>query len=274
MPSSHSRRRRDQGGTGKRCGSRLSRQAGNIADCRTTARVSWNPRTQEAHPSRATKATDVIGPRVKAPRPHNPARRTPRTARRYLLSGMCRCALCGTKMFSVPRFETRRYLCRSGNDFGGCGRMAVAAAPLEILIAEAVLYRLDTPELQPHLPARRPTRRRQMPCAPVSTAISQLEELTQLYARRAITAAEWIQARKAIEGRLSQNRRTMSRTEGFHAVDGYIGNGDELRSQWGSLNLDRQRAILQALVDHILIRPARRNGNRLDPDRIAPIWRL
>jgi DNA invertase Pin-like site-specific DNA recombinase len=77
----------------------------------------------------------------------DPARRTNRTARRYLLSGMCRCALCRTKMFSVPRFETRRYLCRSGNDFGGCGRMAIAAESLEALIAEAVLLRLDTPEL-------------------------------------------------------------------------------------------------------------------------------
>ncbi len=68
---------------------------------------------------------------------------------------MCRCGLCGTKMFSVPRFETRRYLCRSGNDFGGCGRMAIAAASLEVLIAEAVLYRLDTPELAAALAGRR-----------------------------------------------------------------------------------------------------------------------
>ena len=51
----------------------------------------------------------------------DPARVTNRAARRYLLSGMCRCHACGTVMVSVPRYQTRRYLCRSGHDFGGCG---------------------------------------------------------------------------------------------------------------------------------------------------------
>jgi hypothetical protein len=205
----------------------------------------------------------------------NPARRTNRTARRYLLSGMCRCGLCGTKMYSVPRFETRRYLCRSGNDFGGCGRMAIAAASLEALIAEAVLFRLDTPELAAALAGTKgdPAAANALRTS-IDADVAQLEELTQLYAQRAITAAEWIQARKAIEGRLTLNRRSLSRADGFNALDGYVGNSGELRSQWASLNLDRQRAVVQTVLDHVVIRPAIRNTNRLDPRRVEPIWRL
>ena len=60
----------------------------------------------------------------------DPSRRTNRSARRYLLSGLCRCGLCGNVMYSMPRNGTRRYTCRSGPNFGGCGSMAVIAEPL------------------------------------------------------------------------------------------------------------------------------------------------
>jgi site-specific DNA recombinase len=204
----------------------------------------------------------------------NPARRTNRTARRYLLSGMCRCDLCGSKMFSGPRYETRRYLCRSSNDFGGCGRMAIAAEPLEALISEAVLLRLDTPELSAAL---RGGAHRDINTAALQQTLdadnAQLEELAQLYAARSITANEWMQARRPIEARLTATRRQLANARGFSAVTGYIGNSGLLRRQWATLNLDRQRAIVQAVVDHVVIKSATRNTNRLDPTRVEPIWR-
>jgi DNA invertase Pin-like site-specific DNA recombinase len=204
----------------------------------------------------------------------DPARRTNRTARRYLLSGMCRCDLCGAKMFSVPRYETRRYLCRSGNDFGGCGRMAIAAESLEALISEAVLLRLDTPELAAAL---RGEAQLDLDTAAaqrnLDADVAQLEELAQLYAARSITAREWLQARQPIESRLTATRRQLAHARGFSPVTDYIGNAGLLRRQWATLNLNRQRAIVQAVVDHVVIKPATRNTNRLDPARVLPIWR-
>lgn len=205
----------------------------------------------------------------------DPSRVRNGTARRYLLSGMCRCGLCDTKMYSVPRFETRRYLCRSGVDFGGCGKMTISAVPLEELITEAVLIRLDTPDLATALAQR---------AAGTSTDtsdlqllieqdVSQLEELAGLYAARSISATEWVQARTVIEARLNQSRSRLTRVQGFSAIDGFIGNGDALRSQWRSLNLDRQRAIVAALLSHVVIHPGRKT-NRLDPNRVQPVWRL
>ncbi len=73
---------------------------------------------------------------------------------------------------------------------------------------------------------------------------------------------------------MTLNRRSLSRAEGFGALDGYVGNSEELRSQWATLNLDRQRAVVQAVLDHVIIRPAARKTNRLDPSRVEPIWRL
>ncbi len=65
--------------------------------------------------------------------------------RSYLLTGMLRCGRCGNKLFSALRDQdTRRYVCLSGPDRGGCGRLTVVAEPVEALITEAVLFRLDT----------------------------------------------------------------------------------------------------------------------------------
>jgi site-specific DNA recombinase len=205
----------------------------------------------------------------------DPARRTNRAARRYLLSGMCRCSLCGTMMYSVPRYETRRYLCRKGHDFGGCGSMAIAAAPLEKIIVEAVLIRLDTPDLHDALAGRAHDDQQTNQLADqISADTAQLEELAQLYADRAITAPEWKHARASIDARRSTARQRLSGLSGTRHIDAYIGHGDALREQWANLNLDRQRAVVKALVDHVEILPGVRGARAVAIDRVRPVWRL
>ncbi|MFL5493449.1 MAG: zinc ribbon domain-containing protein, partial [Gemmatimonadales bacterium] len=65
-----------------------------------------------------------------------------------------RCGRCGNRLYSSAREATRRYVCSAGPDHGGCGRLSVIAAPVEDLIAKAVLYRLDTPDLARALAGR------------------------------------------------------------------------------------------------------------------------
>lgn len=77
----------------------------------------------------------------------DPKRRTNRTARRYLLSGMLRCGLCGLPLSSNPKNGTRRYACLPGPGRRNCGRIVIAAEKLEAFVADAVLYRLDSPAL-------------------------------------------------------------------------------------------------------------------------------
>ncbi len=205
----------------------------------------------------------------------DPGRRTNRTARRYLLSGMVRCSRCGSPMFSVPRFEQRRYLCRSGADFGGCGRMAVSAAPLEEFVAEAVLLRLDSPELDAALTGRAQDNAHAAGLSEqVAADTAQLEELAGLYASKAITAAEWIAARNPIEARRTETRRRITQLTSSSALDGLIGNGRELRAAWQTLNLTRQVAIVKAVVDHVMMSPGTCGARALDPNRFQIIWRL
>lgn len=97
--------------------------------------------------------------------------RAPRT---YLLSGLLRCGRCGNRLYSQARHvnpdnRVRRYVCLSGPDQGGCGgRLTVVLRPVEELLTDAVLTRLDSPQLADALaerPASMPTSPR---CRPSS----------------------------------------------------------------------------------------------------------
>lgn len=201
-----------------------------------------------------------------------------RAPQRYLLSGMLRCHQCGTRLYSSARTTngkaTRRYVCLSGPDHGGCGSASITADPVERLVADAVLYRLDTPALADALAGRSSAdARTQELSRAVDQTQEQLEELATAYANRDISMREWMTAKKPITQRLEQAQRQLSAITHTTALSGLVGNGADLRRSWGSLNLSRQNAIVAAVVDHIMIGPGRSGVQVLDPSRVSVVWR-
>lgn len=198
-----------------------------------------------------------------------------RAPQRYLLTGLLRCGRCGNVLFSSPREETRRYVCLSGPDHGGCGRITVTADPLERLLADAVLFRLDTPELADLL-AGRSAQDQQTAAAAEQMAEdrAQLEELAALYGNKEISAREWVAARKPVERRIRDAERRLANATGDHALRALVGSGHELRTQWQTLNLDRQHAIVRTVLDHAMILPGQAGARSLDPQRVKPAWRV
>jgi hypothetical protein len=207
-----------------------------------------------------------------------------RAPRRYLLSGLVRCGKCGHTLYSSARVEkraggvtvaTRRYVCLSGPDHGGCGGIMVVAEPLEDLITAAVLYRLDTPELADALAGRAAA---DDEAASVADSIAadraQLDELAKLYADRQIGAREWLAARNPIEERVRAAEKRLGRMTRSETLTGLVGNGEELRGRWADLGLSRQHAIIAAVLDHVVIAPGTPGAQVLDPDRADPVWRL
>ncbi|MEE3126066.1 MAG: recombinase family protein [Actinomycetota bacterium] len=196
-----------------------------------------------------------------------------RAPQRYLLSGLCRCGRCGNRLYSAARERTRRYECRSGPDHGGCGGLTITAEPVDLLVADMVLYRLDTPELADTLAGRGSADARTAElAATVDRATEQLEELAHAYAHDQIRMGEWMAARKPIEQRLDQAQRQLAQATHTSALVGIVGIGSELRRSWSSLNLDRQHNIVRALVDHVTINPHTLTVRRFDPDRVAVTW--
>lgn len=205
----------------------------------------------------------------------DPVRLTRRTVRRYLLSGgLLICGLCGAVLVARPRQDgTRRYVCAKGPGLPGCGAIAILSEPVEALIAEAVLYRLDTPELAAALAgAALPDDTAER--ADLARDQAQLEELATAYGERAITFLEYLAARKPIEARIERARRTLARATGTAALEGYVGRSGALRAAWSDLPLTRQRAIVAAVLDRAVVRRAVRGRTAFDPTRVEPVWRV
>jgi site-specific DNA recombinase len=203
------------------------------------------------------------------------ARSGRRPIRRYLLSGMLRCGKCGVTLYTAARDRTRRYVCLSGPDHGGCGRLTVVARPTEQLLADAVLYRLDTPELAAALAGLAADDDEAAHFTDeIASDREQLDELAKLYAERSISAREWLQARNPIEARIRQTERRLARLSNNTALLDVVGQGSALRTAWTTLTLDRQAAVVRAILDHAVIAPGTPGARSLDPARVTPVWRL
>jgi len=199
-------------------------------------------------------------------------RRTPRS---YLLTGMLRCGRCEHTLYSSRRVNSRRYVCVGGPDHHGCGRLTVVADPLEQLVAAAVLYRLDTPEMGDVIAGR--TAQDEQAAALAETIAqdtAQLDELASAYAAKQFTMREWMTARQPIQDRLQSAQRRVDRITRTDSLTGLIGNGDDLRAQWSELGLDRQHAIVRAVLDHAVIAPTEIRGGSFKPERVDLVWRV
>lgn len=206
----------------------------------------------------------------------NPARRTNRSARRYLLTGMLTCGKCGNRLHSTPKNGVRRYGCVMGPDFHGCGGIYFYAEMLERFITDAVLYRLDSPEVHRALSeAPHDDEEGRALAQAIEQDESRLNDLAEMFADGDISRGEWKAARAKIEPRQTQNRRALTRLSGRDALADYVGRGEELRAAWDGLNLSRQVAVVKAVLTGATILPAKVPGRRgLDIERVVPDWRL
>ncbi|EUA71067.1 integrase/recombinase domain protein [Mycobacteroides abscessus subsp. bolletii 1513] len=150
----------------------------------------------------------------------------------------------------------------------------MVALPVEELLTDAVLTRLDSPQLAEALAGKSRVD------ADVATLAAQLEadqtrldELAGLYAQGAVSAREWIAARDPITDRITRARRDIATATDTSAVVDLAGRGDLLRSQWDDLDIGRQQAIIKSVLDHAVIAPGTPGTRKLDINRVQPHWR-
>lgn len=207
----------------------------------------------------------------------DPARKTVRSARRYVLSGLCRCGVCGAVLLSGASHGTRAYQCRTGPAFAGCGHISITAEHVESVITSAVLLRLDSPELAAVLSGAQPgddaetSRLHDL----ITADTTRLEELATAWADGELTGPEWRAARTRIDTRLTASRKQLAGMRGHRDIASLAGQGGTLTTQWDSLPVTRQAAIVKAVVDHVRIdRPTLPGRRGVDLARIHPIWRV
>jgi site-specific DNA recombinase len=75
------------------------------------------------------------------------------------------------------------------------------------------------------------------------------------------------------ERRVSEGKKRLARLSRTTAVVDHVGNATDLRDRWPTLPLTRQHAIVEAVLDHVVVAPGRKGFNRFDPGRFEPVWR-
>ncbi|MDP9250113.1 MAG: recombinase family protein, partial [Chloroflexota bacterium] len=125
--------------------------------------------------------------------------------RSYLLGGaLARCGVCGHPLRAAPRADgTRRYGCRPVPGSPGCGKIAIVAEPMEAMVADLILDRLDSPQM---LAAIEDHDRQTAAAVDLDTLAADEAALEQLardyYTDRLIGRSEYLAARDGLKARI------------------------------------------------------------------------
>lgn len=195
-------------------------------------------------------------------------------ARRYLLTGgVARCGLCGARLVARPRENGDRcYVCATGPNFEGCGKIRIGADPLEEYISDAVIALLASDDLAEILAAGDTTDTTEV-LDEVRADEDSLKQLAQdHYADRLISRAEFLAARDAVQARLDANMRRLAEAAA-PAVADLPRVEEELRQTWEQGDLEQRRSLVGLVLDRVVVNPAVRGRNFFDPDRVDLVWR-
>jgi site-specific DNA recombinase len=198
--------------------------------------------------------------------------------RSSLLTGLVRCGNCGELMTrngtqpngSGGRIGTWRCAKRPG--YANCGQMSVTATPLEDLITDAVLLRLDGPALGKLISENPSSEQDDEAAQELANAEGRLSELAETYADGEISKVEWMKARGKLELRVTAARGRLYRRDQSGVLSAYAKPG-ALRGAWPELDVDRRRAVMSAVVESITVNPANRRGPVFDDKRVDVSWR-
>jgi hypothetical protein len=205
-------------------------------------------------------------------------RGTDSKARTYLLSGgIVKCGRCGKNLHAKKSdLGTRGYACLKNSPHHGCGRVRIAAQPLEEAVAVEVLGRLASDRNLQRLQAavERSEITGRAIAASISEVIDEQRALGKMYHRKEIGKTAFAAADAEYQQQLRTLRAELKRVESASGLPKL--DGPEALTQWwehGS-TVQERHDLVAALVDEIRILPSKRVGFRsYDPDRVEIVWR-
>lgn len=197
------------------------------------------------------------------------------TPRKYLLTGLAICGVCGQRLVARPRPGGRRaYVCASGPNFSGCGRVRRMAEPSEGLVRDMVVAALAGPGLAKALSTRAgddPSARRL--ADELRGYRDRRERLGDAhFVEGIIDRGEYLRRRAGLDGRIAAAEETLARRARRGAIAGLPSGGDSLRGWWEQAELDQRRALVGLLVSEVIVHPAVRGRTTFDPTRIEVTW--
>lgn len=184
---------------------------------------------------------------------------TRREARTYLLSGLARCSVCGRRMFGGATPRGWNYRCNVG-DIDNPHTVTVDGPRTDGLILALVKHLLAEEDLTTVPPPP--------PGAQRSEQIPDLiaELMAAFNAGRLSGSVVFPQVEK-LEAELAGLRAERARWAASTTVAPVA--ADDL----DRLGQDRQRVVVESLLEAVVVAPAARKGQHWTPDRLTAVWR-
>lgn len=209
-------------------------------------------------------------------------------ARKHLLTGFIFCGVCGNKM-SIINAQQRdgsyspAFNCRKKDHRGqevGCGKVKRKKDPVEDLVINCIMYRLDTPELGELLAgseAETPELKKLM--RDHESQSQRLQEILSLYSTGEMDFSEYKVAKTTAQDRLEALGRELERKTTKRAVAN-IPAGQTVREAWETSDLVWKLQLVSTLIDKVLIYPKQPGDGKarykqwiFNPDRIEILWK-
>lgn len=203
----------------------------------------------------------------------------------YLLSGQIYCGACGCAMVgsAVERsngYSQRSYRCRKYDHYRnviGCGNVYRGADPLEDLVVEAVLAKLEVPEIARALTAQESDDGVSTAVETLATRRQHRTNLVAEYGRGEHDKADYkimlAAADEAIELAEAEVQKHLSTQAAAQ-----LPTDEALRDVWASASNDWRAEVIKLLVGKIVVLPGHPGSHRykqwrFNPDRIRIEWK-
>ncbi len=207
-------------------------------------------------------------------------------ARSYLLTGLIYCGLCGQKLIARPRDDKRRcYVCSTGVNFNGCGKIRRLAEPVENLVREQLFAALDSSDWDAMFQTAARAAEKGAAVEQQLLASLKADEAALEYAERAhfierdldsnpvLRRSHFLRIKQELEASMGETRRRLSRTIGSHNLASFPRGGEELRVAWEAGSLSWRRAFLTTYIERVVLLPCQRGRNKFDPTKVKVVWR-
>ena len=204
--------------------------------------------------------------RLQAPLSGRGGRGGRRGARRYLLSGMARCGICGARMYGSTTPSGHAYQCRQINGPAGEHSVSIAGAATDEAVTAVALARLHGESLTTEDDRQTIRFEGAERLAEIPEKIAEL--MAEYNAGRLSGAVVFPQVAKLENEQADLSAERDKFITSTAAPD--VRQADP--ETFPDLSTDRQRAILEQLLEAVVIAPSRK-GTPWSPDRITYVWR-
>jgi hypothetical protein len=200
--------------------------------------------------------------------------------RRYLLTGLLTCWRCGSRLGGIAPRATNvqpHYRCPS-KGAGGCSGVVIHAAHADDAARDAVTGRLDDPDYmasvesrQALLAAEERTMTELLADAVMGRRLD--EGVSALWTGGPrIDGQAWGHLKEALEAKVGSGESALAHQSLLCRQRALCGTGAALKARWEGMDLTERRSVIEAVVDHFVVRPAPRLRSQFSGERLEPVW--